>query len=80
MAATLHLQISQSAPVVNDRVYDIVQKDSSTSRALPIPGILLQHAKELWSKLASVLVSSRRLDHMYRVQQARVESLFSHPK
>lgn len=48
--------------------------------ALPIPGVLLQHAKEPWLKPASAPVSSCRLDHMYRVQQDRTEFLIVHPK
>lgn len=44
------------------------QKGTSSVTARPIAAVLLQHTKELWSKLTSVLVSSRRLDHMYHMQ------------
>lgn len=55
-----------SAPsMVTDNVYDIVQKDVSSSIALSLPGFLLQHAKEPWLKLASTLVSSCTLNHKY---------------
>lgn len=76
----LRLEISQPQPKVMDTVYDIVQRETSTAIALPIPGVLLQHAKDPWAKPASMPVSSRRLDHMYRVQQEGAEFLFSHPK
>lgn len=80
MAAVLRIQISQLPLTVTDKVYDIVQKDVSTAIALPIPGVLLQHTKEPWLKLTSTPVSSRRLDHMYWVQQEGVEFLLAHPK
>lgn len=54
MAATLQLNVSQLTPEVTSTV----QKDNSTVIALPIPGVLLQHAKEPWLKPASVPVSS----------------------
>lgn len=77
MATTLYLNISHPTPEVTDTVYDIVQKDTSAAIALPIPGVLLKHLKELWSKPASVLVSACHLDHMYWVQQEGVEFLFA---
>lgn len=76
----LQLQISQPPPIETENVYDIVQWETSTAIALPILRVLLQHPKESWAKPASVLVSSLRLDHMYRVQQEGAEFLFAHPK
>lgn len=49
MAAMLRFQISQPQPKVMDSVYDIVQRETSTSIALPIPGVLLQDAKDPWT-------------------------------
>lgn len=80
MADMLQIQISQPFPDITDKIYDIVQCDTSTAVTLPIPGVLLQHAKEPWGKLTSALVSSCHLDHMYRVQQEGVEFLFVYPK
>lgn len=48
--------------------------------ALPIFGVILNHAKESWLKVGSVSVSSHHFNHMYRVQQDCVEFLFVHPK
>lgn len=79
MAAVLRIQISQPPPTVPDNVYDMVQREVLTAIALPIPGVLLQHTKELWVKVASTPVS-RRLSHMYQVQQEGVEFLFAHLK
>lgn len=80
MAATLHLNISQPTPEVTDTVYDIDKKDTYTAIVLPIPGVLLKHAKEPWSNPTLVPVSSCCLNHEYQVQQEGAEFLLAHPK
>lgn len=48
--------------------------------ALPISRVLLDSVKASWAKPASVPVSSKKLDHMYRTQETSAEFLFTHPK
>lgn len=75
---TLDLPITQPAPIMMDNVYDIVRCDTSTVIALLIPEVLLQHAKDSWSKPTLVLLLSQSQDHMYWVRQKEMEFLFMH--
>lgn len=81
VAARLGLPTSQPQPAVEDDVVlDVLDRNLSTTIAIPLSKGLLRSVQSAWENPASAPVSSRRLDHMYRVQEKSAEFLFSHPK
>ncbi|KAL8172719.1 UNVERIFIED_CONTAM: hypothetical protein K2H54_013727 [Gekko kuhli] len=72
MAHLLGLSIVHPQPSILDAVFDVVQLDTSTSITLLMGS--------LGKNPSSVPVSSRCLDHRYRVQEMDTEFLHVHPK
>lgn len=80
MTARLGISTSQPQPTEDDNVFDVLQRNLSTAIAIPMTKVMLRTAKEAWDNPASAPVSSKRLDHMYKIQEESAEFLFNHPK
>lgn len=80
MASRLGITTSQPSSPVEDVVFEVLQARSSSVLALPISKVLLDSVKASWVKPASVSVSNKKLDHMYRTQETLAEFLFTQPK
>lgn len=59
-------------------VFDVQQKDLSSTVALPLTSVMLQADKMPWEHPFSAPVSSKRFNHMYCVQESLEEFLFTH--
>lgn len=80
MVARLNISTSQSTPVVDDFVFDMIQAQTSAAVAIPMSKVLLQSIKAFWEKPASLPMSNKRLDQMYHTQEQGAEFLFKHPQ
>lgn len=80
MTQRLGISIAPPTPVVDDIVFDVVQARAPSAIAIPLSKTIMQAAKSRWDKPASVPVSNKRLDHLYRTQESNVEFLFKHPQ
>lgn len=80
MAHSLGMSVMQPQPVVEDTIYDVVQLDISTPVAFPMPPVLVHTTKSAMDKPITEPISSRRLDHVYRLQEKDVEFILNHPK
>lgn len=80
VALRLGIPTSQPSPPVEDVIFEVLQAKSSSVLALPISRVLLDSVKASWTKPASIPVSNKKLDHLYRIQEASAEFLFTHLK
>lgn len=80
MTSRLGITTSQPQTPVDDVFFEVLQAKSSSVLALPLSKVLLDSVKASWARPASVPVSNKKLDHMYRVQETSAEFLFTHPK
>lgn len=65
--------------IVDDVVFDVIQAQLSSAVAIPIMKIMLEAAQYTWSKLSSVPISCKRLDHVYQTQEKSAAFFFHHP-
>lgn len=61
-------------------MFEIFQANLSTPIALPMTALMLQALKVPWEKPSSVPVLTKRMDHIYWVQEKGTELLFTHSK
>lgn len=80
MATALGLPLSEPKPTVVDAVFDVLHRDVSTPISLPLVSTVFQAIQAAWSNPASAPTSTKRLDHMYRVQESSAAFLYTHPK
>lgn len=80
VAAALGLPLTKPKLQVEDAIFDILHRDVSTPVSLLLSSILLQSIQNAWSISASAPTSTKRLDHMYRVQESSAAFLYTHPK
>lgn len=65
MAARLGVSTAQPSPEVDDVFFEVVHAKLSSTVAIPLSKVLLQTVKSTWAKPASVLISNKKLDHLY---------------
>lgn len=80
VATALGLPLSEPKPTVVDAVFDVLHRDISTPISLPLVSAVLQAIQAAWSNPSSAPTSTKKLDHMYRVQEASAAFLYTHPK
>lgn len=78
MAHFLGVSVIQPQPIIEDNIYYVVQSDISAPVTLPMPPVLVRTAKDAMEKPALGPISSRRLDHMYRLQEKDIEFVLNH--
>lgn len=80
MVARLGVSTSQPSPEVNDVFFEVVRPNLSSTLAIPLSKVLLQTVKDTWQIPASVPISTKKLDHLYCIQETSAEFLFKHPQ
>lgn len=80
MVVRLGISTVQPTPVVNDVIFEVVHPNLSSTVFIPLSKVILQSAKSSCEKPASVPISSKKLDHLYRTQEATAAFLFKHPQ
>lgn len=80
IAARLGLSIAEPHTPVADAIFDIVLKEASAPVFLPLASVFLQTIQQTWEKPSSAPASSKRVNHMYQVQEQSATFLYSHPK
>lgn len=80
MTARLGISTAQPSPEVDDVIFEVVHVNLSSTVAIPLSKMMLQSFRSIWGKPVSVPISSKKLDHLYRTQEASAEFLFKHPQ
>lgn len=80
IASYLGLSFSEPRAYLEDVVFDVIQKDVSPAIDLPMTSVLPQAVRSSWERPASAPTSTRRLDHMCKIQEATAKFLYAHPK
>lgn len=80
IATRLGLSLSEPKAPVEDAIFYILLRDTSSAVSLPLAAVLLQTIHLTWQHPSSAPMSSKRLDHVYRVQESSAAFLYTHPK
>lgn len=80
ITARLGLPLTEPKAPVEDVIFNIIQRDTSCLVSLPMTVVLLQAVQQTWEHSSSAPTSSKRLGHMYRVQESSAAFLYTHSK
>lgn len=80
IASYLGLSCSEPKSQVEDVIFDVVQRDVSPPVVLPMTSVLLQAIHISWEHPTLAPTSTKRLDHMYKIQESTAKFLYIHPK
>lgn len=80
VATALCFPYSELKKYVEDIVFDVVQHDVFAPVSLPLSSVRLQSIQNTWHHSSSALTLTKKLDHMYWVQEASAAFLYTHPK
>lgn len=80
MAARLGLSTAVPPPQEEDIIFGVLRAHTSSAVAIPLTQAMLKIVQACWGKPASIPVSNKKLDHLYRTQESNAGFLFKHPQ